>query len=366
MFTKRESNFCKGIAIILMLFHHLFNDFEEYAGHPVNYSPFTANQVLLLAKAGKLCVAVFVFISGYGIAASYRRQFGREKNPGAREVFQFTWKRCWKLLTVYWFVFVLTLLCQPLGRTVFDAYGTGVKGFVLYFLIDAAGIANLFGTPTLNASWWYMTMALSIIIFMPFVMRLMQSFGAFLPLAACFSLFWITQLKNPDMMYLPSMLLGAFCYETQFFERAARLGEGKKYGFPIKVLCEAVVFVGLLLYRQDYIYFGAIDALLALMLALLAGTVLTRVPLISAVFEFLGKHSANMFLVHNQLYSYYFLGFFFSFRHWMLITAMLVLVSLLVSVAIEWAEEKSHYNQAMGRLGTWLLEHISAPRDISI
>ena len=36
MFTKEETNFCKGIAIVMMLFHHLFNDFEEYAGYIVD------------------------------------------------------------------------------------------------------------------------------------------------------------------------------------------------------------------------------------------------------------------------------------------------------------------------------------------
>lgn len=76
MFTKEETNFCKGIAIIMMLFHHLFNDFEEYAGHPVDYRPFTGERLMFLALLCKVCVAIFVFLSGYGIAAVYERKYG--------------------------------------------------------------------------------------------------------------------------------------------------------------------------------------------------------------------------------------------------------------------------------------------------
>ena len=76
MLTKEETNICKGIAIIMMLFHHLFNDFEEYAGFVVDYSPFTAERLTFLAILSKICVAIlskicvaiFVFLSGYGMA----------------------------------------------------------------------------------------------------------------------------------------------------------------------------------------------------------------------------------------------------------------------------------------------------------
>ena len=150
--SKQESQIYKGIAIILMLFHHLFNDFEEYAGYTVNYWPFTAQKVQLFAVLSKICVAVFVFITGYGLAASFQKECApalassdgasRKKNC----LFSFTWKRWWRLMTNYWFIFVLVLLLQPLGRTIFDAYGTGTKQIAVSGIIDFLGLADLFHT----------------------------------------------------------------------------------------------------------------------------------------------------------------------------------------------------------------------------
>ena len=149
MFTKKDTDFCKGIAIVLMIFHHLFNDYEEYEGFIVNYSPFSGDYLMHLAMLARVCVAIFVFLSGYGIASTYRKKFG-QRIPDKKETGEFVWKRYWKLMVGYWFAFLLTLICQPLGRTVFEAYGTELKSFAMYFLVDVLGLAYLFSTPTLN------------------------------------------------------------------------------------------------------------------------------------------------------------------------------------------------------------------------
>jgi peptidoglycan/LPS O-acetylase OafA/YrhL len=55
-----ESLIIKGIAICLMLWHHLFYESPEYG-----------EIVFQTAKFGKLCVALFLFISGYGLTIQY-------------------------------------------------------------------------------------------------------------------------------------------------------------------------------------------------------------------------------------------------------------------------------------------------------
>ena len=131
-FCKEEAKLCKGIAIILMLFHHLFYKMDNYSGFIINFSPFSEERINFYALLGKICVAIFVFISGYGIAASYRKVF-QHKKADRKEIVSFIWKRLWKLETFYWFAFILTLICQPLGRTIFDAYGTEFKNIVVCF-----------------------------------------------------------------------------------------------------------------------------------------------------------------------------------------------------------------------------------------
>lgn len=69
-FTINDSNIMKGAAIILMLIHHLFYS-EEYIQKCTLILPFEENLLLLLSSLSKVCVAIFVVISGYGLYKSY-------------------------------------------------------------------------------------------------------------------------------------------------------------------------------------------------------------------------------------------------------------------------------------------------------
>ena len=354
MFTKKDTDFCKGIAIVLMIFHHLFNDYEEYEGIIVNYSPFSGDYLMHLAMLARVCVAIFVFLSGYGIASTYRKKFG-QRIPDKKEIGVFVWNRYWKLMAGYWFAFLLTLLCQPLGRTVFEAYGTELKSFAMYFLVDVLGLAYLFSTPTLNPTWWYMTLAIAIIVLMPFIMQLMQRFGAFLvTIGTVFMILMFHQL-NPLTVYFFPVMLGAACRECDVFERVNALWKEKRGGFALKILLECIVFVLLLKYKSDYNYGGMLEGLLALDIALLVNGCLIKLPVISDVMEYLGKHSANMFLVHNQIYSYYFLGFFYSMKHWIIITVAVTAASFAASVLMEKLKKITGYQKITERLGEYFM-----------
>ena len=52
---------------------------------------------------------------------------------------------------------------------------------------------------------------------------------------------------------------------------------------------------------------------------------------------------AVIILMLIQLYSFYFLGFFYSFRHWLLILLVLTIVTYLLSVLIEKAKLLTGY-----------------------
>ena len=74
--TKRESNILKCLAIMLMLCHHLF----MYANWPefytLAYGPLFSTSDLLahFGKMGNACVSIFIFVTAYGTAVSYRRR----------------------------------------------------------------------------------------------------------------------------------------------------------------------------------------------------------------------------------------------------------------------------------------------------
>jgi len=60
--SLNETNAVKGIAIIAMLLHHLFYTHPEFG--------FVVHQIGLI---GKVCVAMFLFLSGYGLTIQFSK-----------------------------------------------------------------------------------------------------------------------------------------------------------------------------------------------------------------------------------------------------------------------------------------------------
>ena len=61
--SKDNTLALKGIAIVAMLLHHLFYTHSEYG--------VSVQQIGLI---GKVCVALFLFLSGYGLTIQYGKQ----------------------------------------------------------------------------------------------------------------------------------------------------------------------------------------------------------------------------------------------------------------------------------------------------
>lgn len=59
--SLHDTSVLKGIAICAMLWHHLFFKHPEY-GYVVYH----------IAQLGKVCVAIFLFLSGYGLTVQFK------------------------------------------------------------------------------------------------------------------------------------------------------------------------------------------------------------------------------------------------------------------------------------------------------
>ncbi len=89
-FSLTDTLFAKGIALCLLLLHHLFYE-KSYP-----FSAFLGRSVWVDAAA-KVCVAVFLILSGYGLTKSFER-----KNASYA---RFTFNHIAKLYAGFWFVF---------------------------------------------------------------------------------------------------------------------------------------------------------------------------------------------------------------------------------------------------------------------
>ena len=62
-FDKYNSQAMKGIAIVIMLFHHMYLSQDRFEGLNVVFTPFSADRIMYLCRTFKICVPIYAFIS---------------------------------------------------------------------------------------------------------------------------------------------------------------------------------------------------------------------------------------------------------------------------------------------------------------
>lgn len=111
---------------------------------------------------------MFVFMTGYGMWVSYESQ--KKKTTMSNYIK----KRMVTLMTGFLIIFVVTeILAIPTGRFI-EVYGHDFRS-VVYMIIDALGLAKLLGTPLFCLTWWYMSLAIVLIMIFPFVHSIMEN-----------------------------------------------------------------------------------------------------------------------------------------------------------------------------------------------
>ncbi len=69
MISKKESNILKGIATLLLIWHHLFNGKAVF----ITYTSALPSLIQNIAWFGRICVGIFAFVSGYGFYIKYSK-----------------------------------------------------------------------------------------------------------------------------------------------------------------------------------------------------------------------------------------------------------------------------------------------------
>ena len=322
----------KGVAILLMFFYHLFESQELLVTLNVNHEPFSQETFLMLSGFGNICVALFAFLSAYGIMKSLMA----DEDQGAYDFagsLRGAGKRCRKLIGNF---VIMYLSVNALWFSYFDyvkLYGEGWQGGILA-LLDMLGLAELFDTPTLNMTWWYMETAIVIIFLIPLIYPAVKKAGRYLIMPALL-LPAAVQMNESMQRYYLVMLLASVAAREEWLEKlfAWKLKKGWKFLLSLALLVLAVLF------RQNFMihtYFLWIaDGPIALFLCWFTMEFLAVITGVSHVLAFLGKYSMNMFFVHTFFYMSLFRGFIYSPRYAGLIFLLLTGVSLAYSVILE-------------------------------
>ena len=359
-FSKKNTAAMKGIAIIMMLFHHCFLE-GRYEEFNIIFSPFSESFVAMLASFLKICVAIFVFLTGYGLAIKYLD----ENSKGDKSIAKSTASRYLSLMSGFVFIFILSqivfiiskIACTYLGKEPLTAYTGDTKvTSVMYFIIDGLGLANLFATPTLNGTWWYMSLAIILIAIIPLIIKLYKKYGF---LATSVVLILITHglnIQNQNLVrWLYTAFLGIVCADKNILVklREFKIIKSNKYINKIlKFVIATLILVGLFFVRQktDYIIYELNDALIPVFVIYYCFEFIMPIKYINDILMYLGKHSMNIFLIHTFIRAHYLNTFTYSFKYPALIVLVLLVFSLILSIKKKKKKKYSGYNKLVEKI----------------
>lgn len=334
--TKRESNILKCVAIMLMLFHHLF----MYAAEPdypaLVYGPLLSNpwRLASLGQLSKLCVTLFVFVTAYGTARSYLGDdMGNDGRLAEKSI-----RRLVKLLVNFQFVYIIAFVLCPLGgKNWFTLYSPSRLENLFFALVDFMGLSYTLWTPSYNSAWWYMSFAITLILLLPWLIKLCRRMGFYVLLPELVLARWIN-VEFVFFRYMLITLLGIVLAQYGTVERVKAWYD--RAILPVKagvlLICLGLTAaVSVLWLRASTYQLDVYEALLCLSVGLLTLLIPARIPYLNMAAEFVGKHSMNMFFVHVFIYQNWFYDFTYSLKYPALIYLFLFASSLAASIVIE-------------------------------
>lgn len=304
-FTKRHTEITKGVAILLMFIHHLFN-FPDRIGKSnawISLASINGQKIeYILGGFGGICVSIFLFLSGYGIYISNTKK--------ANLSFKDTINRVKKIYINYWIVFIIFI---PIGFIFFER-AIDLKEFVL----------NIFAIETTyNEEWWFLRIYIELIIVLPILEKIINRnfikgiFGilGLLLLSKIINKIFITSaiLKyfTTNIIYKDLILLlfwqapfsmGYLFAKFNIFTvvmnrlKVLRLNNNLIYFF---------LAIGVIIFRSKLRNTAIIDFILVPIFIFSVVNIIYK-SIFNCLFSAMGKNSINMWLTHS----------FFCYAYW--------------------------------------------------
>ena len=346
---KEDSMALKGIAVLMLVFHHCYRTAAKFEQYDVVFCGLSASQVITAAEICKICVAIFAFVSGYGLMYGYTID---KKKRNTRSISAWTLRHILSVMSGFWFVSVIfygIYIC--LARNGFYKWGENAVEKCFCILADVCGVSSFLGTKSLNGAWWYMSAAVTFILLFPVLDAVMERFGELSCLGMIFLLPRITGKGFPGgsspYSFLMIFAVGMVCCRHDFF-RLFHEYPRKKIKFVLLLFLLLLALWGYskmditFMWERQY-------AVTPFLVILFSVEYLFRLRLLSAVFQYLGKHSMNIWLVHifvrDWLNTYV-----YAVRLFWLIPVVILMISLGISYFLDLLKKYTGYDRLFERL----------------
>lgn len=314
----------QAVAVMLMVWYHLFWFPERIAVPYVLVLDRFAHVETLLACFGNICVAVFAFVSGYGMRKKAANSCCKTNLIGD---YKSIFSQLLKFFSRYWLVYFIFI---PIGFLL-KVYPVDIPRF-LYGLV---------GKGEYNGEWWYILSYVKFLLLFPLLNLLIRSIQRIKPvlihvlLIVCLALFALcpqSYSRYIFLLYLCCFIEGMYFVDSKVFETLYRFLPGKSWmRLGVGIALFAVVFVLRTLGLPDY---------LLVALFVFSIVVILKTDFVTRWFHpgllFVGKYSTYIWLTHTFFGYYFFQEFTFMPRYSWLIFLWCMALSIVSGMVLEW------------------------------
>lgn len=340
-FTKNDTLIAKGVAIILMYIHHLFY-FDERIKDGNYYvsigSLWGAKAEFFWGSFGKLCVCMFIFLSGY---ATYKTYVSKGRT------FNFINNKIIKFYKIYLIVFAIFI---PMGYLL-NKLDFGVFEFVNNLLLLKSSY---------NSEWWFARPFIVLMFLFPLIIKVfdtsetdkVKSVLAIDALKVIVTAIVITTIL-PNILeidffepfretqyyiilietlsLLPGFLSGCLFAKYDLYEKYNLLLKNNLINVLVSVFVILAVFDLKCTTGVDMDY----DYLYVPIFIISCTSIINRVKYINNAVISIGKLSTYMWLIHSFFCYYYFQSFIFIWHNPIIILSWLLIVTYAASFVID-------------------------------
>lgn len=311
-FTKQKTLQLKGVAILLMLAHHLFTFSDRiYIGHFIDTGINISGMDLavLIGSFGKICVSIFMFLGGYGLYKSFQKSNFLDKIINL-------YKKYWKNFLIF----------IPIGFIFFSHQNIYTDNIGLCIRFNDLSFKKLISdflviTNNMNGEWWFLknyffglfigyifihlmkkqknvyVESLAIVIWFILTNGILSYLGNLIGI----NNFLFKGLFN-DNGYTILLLVGILFSKYRIFDKISNIFN--KYSNIEKNIISfiAILFI---VYTRVFYFDISRDIILTPFFIFFTYNLLSKIQKINFFFEFLGKNSTNMWLNHSFFCYYY-------------------------------------------------------------
>lgn len=343
--------FLKCIAICAMLCHHAFYCPPNGYGTDFGVVSHTIGEI------GRVCVALFLFVSGYGLYSQFNKLMLRVMPSVVKNDEDFSWHNSlikWRnILSVtvkfelrrlkrfylnYWAVFIIFVSVGVFvfNRPLSESYGENVN-LIKAILIDLLGVR---GFGSYNITWWFNKVILGFYLVFPILYFCVRKCGL---LVLITSLAWMKYNPFASLSYwndwLFPFVLGmcAVRYNDLIEKFFNKIGYWGGVTFAVLftshwILCRIYEFI-------PYLWGTRCDGFISLGFYFIIA--LMSVPnWMAMIMKFIGSHSSNVYMTHTFIYSYWLPWLIYAVHNPVMVFIWLLIVCLGLSWLLEFVKTK--------------------------